>query len=119
MRKYIVLEKAVTMGSCDNLIRRIIIYETEKEGVYIFLSSSEDDIGCDADYWFEDVKSAEIYCKDYGIQQNDWIEAEDPLPNCQDDFIRPVRIKGRNIGNPQFGEYEILNDGVWVDFSID
>jgi hypothetical protein len=71
MRKYIVLEKAVTMGSCDNLIRRIIIYETEKEGVYIFLSSSEDDIGCDADYWFEDVKSAEIYCKDYGIQQND------------------------------------------------
>jgi len=55
---------------------------------------------------------------EYGIQHSDWIQINDPLPNCQHDFIRPVRVPGREKGNPQWGSLEELRDGKWVPFKI-
>ncbi len=39
----------------------------------------------------------------------------DPLPDCQHDAFLPIRVKGRDIGKPQWGQFEILKDGQWVD----
>jgi biofilm protein TabA len=93
------------------------MYEPDQEGVYVFLSSSADDVGCESDLWFEDIESADEYCaKYYGACQKDWIEIDNPTPDCQHDFIRPVRVKGRDTGNPQFGNWEIFDGLRWIDF---
>jgi len=114
VRKYAILIEAISIDS--DLVKRIIMYETDQDGVYVFLSSSVDDVGCDADLWFEDVESADDYCVDYGVSQEDWIEIENPMHDCQHDFIRPVRVKGRDAGNSQFGELEIFDGLRWIDF---
>lgn len=119
MRKYAILKEALPTNSCDDKIKRIILYETKKDGIYVFLSTSVDDVGCNSDSWFEDIKSAEECCADYGVHPEDWIEIDDPMPNCQHDFIRPVRVKGRNNNNPQWGKLEIFNGSEWVDLTID
>lgn len=41
---------------------------------------------------------------------------EDPLPGCQHDAFLPIRIKGRESGNPQWGQYDILEDGEWKKY---
>jgi biofilm protein TabA len=114
VRKYAVLKEAFSIGAGET-VKRLIVYETEHEGVYVFLSSFADDVGCYADCWFEDLESVDEYCADYGIRKEDWIEIDNPLSDCQHDFIRPVRLKGRNTGNPQFGRLEIFNGNEWVD----
>lgn len=45
-------------------------------------------------------------------------EINDLLPDCQRDAFLPIRVKGRNTGNPQWGQLEILKDGQWVDYSM-
>ena len=50
------------------------------------------------------------------IDEKGWIEMEDPLPDCQHDAFVPLRVKGRDIGKPEWGKYETLKDGKWVDF---
>jgi biofilm protein TabA len=72
-------------------------------------------VGCDGDYWYETPAEADEVAKlKYDISQTDWILIADPLPDCQQDFIRPVRVVGRNIGKPEFGKLEELKDGSWV-----
>lgn len=38
------------------------------------------------------------------------------LRGCQDDGIEPIRVKGRIENAPQWGKYEILKDGNWMDY---
>ncbi len=81
----------------------------------MFISDSREDVGCNADHWFVSVADAEREAKEvYGIQQQNWITVEDPWPHCQHDFLRPVRIVGRNIGTPQWGKFEEYRNGIWV-----
>jgi len=40
--------------------------------------------------------------------QYDWISINEPIADCQHDIISPVRIKGRELGKPQMGNYEKL-----------
>jgi hypothetical protein len=35
--------------------------------------------------------------------------------NCQPDWIEPVRVKGREIAKPEWGIFEKLIDGKWID----
>ena len=39
----------------------------------------------------------------------------DSLEDLYDAFI-PIRVKGRDIGKPEWGKYEILNEGKWVEY---
>ena len=58
------------------------------------------------------------YCKkEYGIGVEDWQLINDLMEGCQADWIVPVRIKGRNIGNPEWGKFERLENGIWKDFN--
>ena len=34
--------------------------------------------------------------------------------NCM--FI-PVRVKGRNVGKPEWGKFEVLQDGEWIEYN--
>lgn len=85
--------------------------------VYLFLYDSVDDRPCIADLVFNTIEEAEVHCQEiYDAAKNDWIPISDPLPDCQDDFIRPIRVKGRAPGDPKWGQFQYLN-GRWVDIS--
>ena len=46
------------------------------------------------------------------------LKCNDPLSDCQHDAFLPIRIKGRNIGRPQWGQLEILKDGKWEEYKL-
>jgi len=97
-------------------VKKVMIYECA-DGVYLFKFRGvhEDSAGF-ADEWYSFVEDAEEDAARYGVAENEWVHIDDPMPNCQHDIITPVRIKGRNEGKPQWGHYEKLVNGEWVDF---
>lgn len=52
------------------------------------------------------------------LDEMGWIEIGDPLPYCQHDCLLPIRVKGRNTGQPQWGKFEILSDGQWIEYKL-
>lgn len=107
MRRVAVLAKPVEE------IRRLILYEGEA-GVYLFPSDSIEDVGSCADEWYVSVAEAEESAREkYGVKDSDWRDCPDPLPGCQHDWIAPVRVPGRDTGQPVWGTLERLEDGVW------
>ena len=68
------------------------------------------------DEWCESVAQADEVClRDFGVSAADWEYIDDPAEGCQHDWIALVRVKGRNIGQPQWGRLERLEDGAWKD----
>jgi hypothetical protein len=98
-------------------VRSCVLYASP-DGVYVFPRLTVGDGGGSGDHWFEDVSAAEQFCfREYGVEARDWTPVPDPLPDCQHDWIRPVRVKGRVDGVPQWGVLEYLGpDGIWRDF---
>jgi biofilm protein TabA len=95
--------------------KRLMLYQVE-DGVYLFYYDTEIDNSCIRDDWFHNLSSAlKVTSEGFGINREDWIEIDDPLPFCQDDIIQPVRVKGRDVGSPQKGLWERLEDGKWMD----
>jgi biofilm protein TabA len=110
MRKGAVLEKPV------GEIRRVMIYAAG-DGAYLFLFETIDDANASADYWFESESDATAAAEeDYGVAPQSWVSLPDPQPHCQHDWIAPVRVKGRETGQPRFGEMERFDGTRWVDF---
>jgi hypothetical protein len=98
-------------------VKRVILYEAD-DGVYLFLSRSIHDAGSFADEWYVSVEDAEAVCRErFGIDKRMWQEVPDPEPGCQHDWIAPVRIKGREQGQPQWGVLERLVVGRWVQIT--
>ncbi|MBR4441980.1 MAG: hypothetical protein IKS52_01755 [Clostridia bacterium] len=113
MRKYAYLKEPLASGH-GGCIYKIMLYESE-EGVYLFLYDSPDAILCSADRLYE---STEDLYEDWNdlLDGRGWIDIEDPLPDCQHDALIPLRVKGRNTGKPEWGRFEILKDGKWVEY---
>ncbi|WP_139165462.1 hypothetical protein [Microvirga guangxiensis] len=98
----------------EDEVKRVILCETS-DGVYLFLSRSMEDKGSFADEWYECTKDAQAACRSrFGIELEAWQEVPDPMPGCQHDWIKPVRVKGRDRGQPEWGVFEQLVDGHWV-----
>ena len=95
--------------------QKIMVYENA-EGVWVFLYDTTDALFCVEDLFYEDLESALEEWEDK-IDAEGWLEISDPLPDCQHDCILPIRVKGRDQGVPQWGQYEILKNGIWEDFS--
>lgn len=114
MRKYAILKKPIKCNDKD-FIYKIMLYQTTKE-VFLFKYCSMDAIQCSFDAWYPDVESVYEDWED-DIDERGWVEIDDPLPDCQHDAFVPIRVKGRNIGNPQWGQFEILKNGQWVDYN--
>ena len=113
MRKYAWLKEPLQTG--DNIVCKIMFYETE-EGFYLFTYSSPDAVECASDQCYDSLE--ELY-EDWNdlIDERGWITMDDPLPYCQQDAFIPVRVKGRNIGKPEWGKYEVLQDGEWIEYN--
>ena len=113
MRKYAILRKPIDQ------IYKVMVFES-KEGIYIFEYDTVKDHPCSSDYYFDTKEEAEIFLHEkFGLRESDWITIDDPQEYCQDDLISPIRLKGRDIGKPVFGEYEILHQGKWVKHSLE
>jgi len=96
-------------------VKRLMIFDSE-DGVYLFVYNTHEDSSALCDYWFEKIDDAFESCsEDYGITKQDWNEIPNPLEHCQHDWIEPVRIKGRDNGNPQWGKLEKFINGKWID----
>ncbi len=115
MRKYAYLREPLKCNNKDS-IYKIMLHQTE-EGVFLYKYCSVDAVQCSFDEWYPDIES--IY-EDWNdeLDENGWIDIDDPLPACQHDAFLPIRVKGRNIDKPEWGKLEILHNGEWVDYIV-
>jgi len=97
-------------------IKRLMIHETEN-GVYLFGFNRVSDGNCMWDEWYETVADAkEAGQAAYEVIADSWTQIPDPCEHCQQDWIQPVRVKGRDIGCPEWGKLERLTNNQWVEF---
>ena len=102
MRKYAILNNKI------NNVEKIMLYK-KNDDVYLFFYDSDIDSPGFADKCVNTISDAEEIClEEFNVQLTDWILIKDPLEDCQDDLISPIRVKGRNLKQPKWGEYEIL-----------
>ena len=113
MRKYASLREPLRRGESEETVK-IMLYAAE-EGVYLFEYSRPDAVQSDCDRFYESLE--DLY-DDWNerIDERGWIELEDPLPYCQHDAFIPLRVKGRDIGKPEWGHFETLIDGRWIEY---
>jgi len=100
--------------SQESEYRKVMIYPSD-EGVYVFLYNSPDAVFCSSDEYYENEEEALADWEDK-VGPNGWYTIDDPLPYCQHDSTLPIRVKGRDIGKPLWGRYEILVDGEWKEY---
>ncbi|HAH17486.1 hypothetical protein [Eubacterium uniforme] len=113
MRKYAYLKEPIQVNR-NSTIYKIMLYQT-KEGTYLFEYCSMDAVQCSFDIFYDSIN--DLYKEwDDLIDENGWIEIEDPLPDCQHDAFIPLRVKGRSTGKPEWGKLETLKDGEWVEY---
>lgn len=113
MRKYAWLKEPYRMS--DHIAAcRIMFYEA-KEGVWLFLYSGPDAVQCVSDRLYDSPEALYEEWDDL-IDERGWIGMEDPLPGCQHDAFIPLRVKGRDSGKPEWGRYETLQDGKWIEY---
>jgi len=96
--------------------KKVMIYSGDG-GVNAFLYDSPDAVFCSADEYYEREEDALANWEDK-IGPDGWHLIDNPLPGCQHDSILPIRVKGRDTGNPQWGRYEILVDGEWKEYQL-
>ncbi|MDE7426166.1 MAG: hypothetical protein K2N51_21115 [Lachnospiraceae bacterium] len=114
MRMYGYVKEPFKANKKDT-IYKIMIHEIKKHEVMVYLYTSKDAISCSFDHYYPDIESALEDWQDE-IDEQGWIHIEDPLPDCQHDAFLPIRVKGRDSGNPQWEQLEILEDGVWREY---
>ena len=115
MRKYAFLKEPLKTN--DDCIYKIMLYET-KEGVYLFGYSSPDAVQSSSDRLYGSLDDLHEEWDEL-IDEKGWIDLEDPLPDCQHDAFIPLRVKGRDTGDPQWGKFETLSNGIWVEYRPD
>lgn len=109
------MRKIALVKNNNSEIKRVMLYKDE-HGIYLFGYSTIEDCGSTWDQWYETIEDVYSVCEEeYNIQIQDWQDIEDPCEYCQHDWITPVRIKGLNVGKPEWGKLEKLVNGIWVD----
>ncbi|MCL2675581.1 MAG: hypothetical protein FWE84_03205 [Firmicutes bacterium] len=119
MRKYAILKTPV-IENVNLTVRRLMLYKISDDEIYVFVSDSTEYLSDNGgDMWYDNIKLAEKDCNEiYGVKDEDWIYISDPMCDCQHDSISPIRVKGRNLGKPQFGEYEFFDGQDWVEIKL-
>lgn len=118
MRMYGFLKQPCKINDNDkDHIYKVMIHE-DKDGVFVYLYTSIDAVFCSNDHYYKDIADA-LEAWDSEIDERGWIQIDDPLPDCQHDSVLPIGVKGRNTGNPQWEQLEILVEGKWVEYHMD
>jgi hypothetical protein len=98
-------------------VKRLMIHET-KDGAYLFGFNQTFDSSGIWDEWYETTADAKEAAQvAYQVSLQAWTQIADPCKDCQQDWIQPVRIKGRNLSQPEWGKLERLVDGQWLAFN--
>jgi hypothetical protein len=98
----------------DDIVR-LMIYKSD-EGVYLFGFDDLADNGSKSDNLFKDLEEALEFCQEnYNADNDRWIDIQDPQTNCQHDWIERVRIRGKEKGKPEWGQFEQLIKGRWTE----
>ena len=113
MRMYGLL-KNPSAANRQELVYKVMLHETRREGVFAYLYTGPEALFCSFDCHYSTLEDA---LEDWAGEVEGWTELGDPLPGCQHDCPLPVRVKGRDRGAPQWGQYEILENGEWKDFT--
>ena len=113
MRKWARLKHPLEYG--DQHIYKVMVYETQANGTFVFLYNSIESQICVEDEWYETVTDAMDVWAELTAGES-WTVVDDPLPGCQADCVLPIRIKGRNNGKPEWGKYEILVGETWSEY---
>ena len=109
------MKKIAKVKAPDSNAIRLMICDKGQDGVFVFGYDSDEDGPASWDAHYADLEDAYEMGIDYGIKKDDWQMIDDSLEFCQDDWIKPVRVKGRNTGKPQWGSFECLVNGEWQD----
>ncbi len=100
-------------------IKRLMAHVTGDGSCLLYSYDSDHDTACLADDWFENPDQAFDHCaRNYGVERNDWFVIAATAPHCQDDWITPTRIPGRETGNPDWGRLQMLIDGRWTEVDM-
>lgn len=100
----------------QDLIYKVMLHEIRQEGVFAYLYTRPEALFCSFDLHYTSLEDA-LEDWEGEIDGRGWTPLDDPLPGCQHDCPLPVRVKGRDQGAPQWGQYEILEHGKWKDFT--
>lgn len=114
MRMYGYLREPYLCNSTKT-IYKVMIHEIDNLGVYTYYYTGRDAVFSSYDSFSEKLETA-LEEFEGELDDQGWIMIDDPLPYCQHDCILPIRVKGRETGHPQWGSYEILSDGQWVEY---
>ena len=114
MRKWSCLAKPYKDNGMT--IQKVMICQTESEGTYVFLYRSIESQISIADEWYETLEKALEKWTPL-IAPCNWTSIDDPMPGCQQDSFSPIRVKGRNTGNPEWGKLEILDHDKWISYA--
>ena len=95
-------------------LQKIMLYEKPNGETCAFLYENADAQICCADECYSNL--AEALIRWDGERHTNWTALDDPLPGCQEDAMLPVRVRGRDRGEPQWGSYEVWIDGAWTPY---
>lgn len=95
------------------MVFKVMLHETAG-GAYAYLYTSPEALFSAYDLCYDSLEDA---WEEWGAASDSWTVLDDPLPGCQHDCPLPVRVKGRERGTPQWGQYELLEHGEWKDFA--
>lgn len=110
--------RKVAFKDIDGKTKKLMLCRA-KGGVYLFGYYSLQDSSADWDYFFCTMEDAIESCvEEYDVNEEDWIIIANQPKSCQQDFIIPTRIKGREVGKPVFGHLQRFVKGQWVDYEI-
>ena len=68
MRKYAILKEPFALNDYGDMCVKVMVHETKKQGVYVYLYASIDDYhGCSFDNHCADLKDAEEFALECGV----------------------------------------------------
>ena len=94
MRKWAYLKQPYHTNKKD-IVYKIMIHE-QKEYTLVYLYCARDAVMSSYDHWYPDLESA-LEDWESEIDLEGWHMIDDPLPDCQDDCIEPIQVKGRTF----------------------
>lgn len=112
------LVRKVIYKDIGDKTKKLMLCQT-KVGIHLFGYYCLQDTSANWDHFFSTIEDANECClEEYNINEEDWIIISDQPKHCQQDFIIPTMVKGRETGKPAFGHLQSFINGKWIDYTV-